>query len=51
VTTYQTVHLDESLSLEGGALLSIFLGSRGILVAVKNNRSAEGRARWFKSVG
>jgi len=45
VTASQTVHRDERLSLEGRARLSIFLGSRGILVASNNNRSAEGRAR------
>lgn len=51
MTTYQTVQRDESFSLEGSARLSIFSGSRGILVAVKNNRSAEGRVRWFRSGG
>jgi len=51
VTAYQTVQRDESLSLEGRALLSIFSGSRGILGAVKNNRSAESRASCFRSVG
>jgi hypothetical protein len=51
VTASQTVYRNERGSLECRALLSIFSGSRGILVAVKNNRSAEGRARWFRSVG
>jgi hypothetical protein len=51
VTASQTVYRNERRSLEGRALLSIFSGSRGILAAVKNNRSAEGHARWFKSVG
>lgn len=51
MTASQTVYRNERGSLECRALLSIFSGSRGILVAVKNNRSAEGRARWFRSVG
>ena len=51
MTTSQTVYRNERRTLEGRALLSIFSGSRGILVAVKNNRSAKERARWFRSVG
>jgi hypothetical protein len=51
VTASQTVYRNERRSLEGRALLSIFSGSRGILVMVKNNLSAEGSARWFRSVG
>ena len=51
MTASQTVYRNERRSLEGRALLSIFSGSRGILVAVNNNRSTEGLARWFRSVG